>query len=171
MRWCGVALGEHGFVMKKIPLLYRMIRGAVGKRFVVKHYKGGKIVITKYPDMSGIVLSGKQRVRRDLFREAVVYAKWIVGDEARKKAFRKTLPWKKRKHVYQAAIRLYMRMHGDQQWLRKQLAVRSMTRVQTEDALATNGVWVRIGHHFVEPPDDVTYNTNHIEANEQFAPI
>ena len=114
--------------MKKIPFLYRMIRGAVGKRFVVKHYKGGKVVVTRFPDMSGIVASGKQRERRDLFREAVVYAKWIVGDEERKKAFRKTLPWKKRKHVYQAAIRLYIRMAGDKQWLRKQLAVKAVVR-------------------------------------------
>jgi hypothetical protein len=127
--------------MKKIPyleiktvtFLYRMIRGAVGKRFVVKHYGGGRIVVTKFPDMSGIVVSGKQRVRRDLFREAVVYGKWIVADEERKKAFRKTLPRKKQKHVYQAAIRLYMRMQGDQQWLRKQLAVKAVVRSGREE--------------------------------------
>ena len=58
-----------------------MIRGAVWKLFVVKHYKGGKIVVTKFPDMQGIVPSGKQRVRRDLFREAVLYGRWMVADE------------------------------------------------------------------------------------------
>ena len=112
-----------------------MIRGAVGKEFVVKHYKGGKIVVTKYPDMSGIVASGKQRERRDLFREAVVYARWIVADEERKKAFRKTLPWKKRRYVYQAAIRLYMSMQGDKQWLRKQLAVKAVMSASAEKGM------------------------------------
>ncbi|MCU7549088.1 hypothetical protein OCK74_08175 [Chitinophagaceae bacterium LB-8] len=119
---------------KQIPrLLLGMIRGSIGKCFVVKHYRGNKkkkwkkrIVITKYPDMSRIVASEKQRVRRDLFKEAVVYAQWILSDPEQKKAFRKTLPRKKRKHVYQAAIRLYMGMQGDKQWLRKQLAVRGM---------------------------------------------
>ncbi|MCU7552490.1 hypothetical protein OCK74_25450 [Chitinophagaceae bacterium LB-8] len=119
---------------KKVPrLLLGMIRGSIGKCFVVKHYRGNKkkkwkkrIVITKYPDMSGIVASEKQRVRRDLFKEAVAYAQWILSDPERKEAFRKTLPRKKRKHVYQAAIRLYMNMQGDKQWLRKQLAVRGM---------------------------------------------
>jgi hypothetical protein len=132
--------------VKKIPFLYRMIRGAVGKQFVVKHYKGGKIVITKYPDMSGIVASGKQQVRRDLFREAVVYARWIVGDEERKRAFRKMLSWKKRKHVYQAAIRLYMRMEGDKQWLRKQLAVKAVMDFRKCDLLGGKSISDHRGH-------------------------
>jgi hypothetical protein len=97
---------------------------------VVKHYRGKKkrrkVVVTRYPDMSGIVDSEKQRERRNLFREAVVYAKWVICDEERKKAFRKTLPRKRRRHVYQAAIRLYMSMQGDAGWLRKQLAVKAM---------------------------------------------
>jgi hypothetical protein len=119
---------------KKVPrLLLGMIQGSIGKCFVVKHYRANKkkkwkktIVITRYPDMSGIVASEKQRVRRDLFKEAVVYAQWILSDPERKEIFRKTLPRKKRKHVYQAAIRLYMSRQGDKQWLRKQLAVRGM---------------------------------------------
>jgi hypothetical protein len=116
---------------KKVPrLLLSIIQGAIGKSFVVKHYKGRKIVITKFPDMSGIVASAKQRVRRELFREAVVYAQWIIADEDRKKAFRKTLPRRKQRKVYQAAIQLYMRMQGENQWLRKQLAMRAMLRGQ-----------------------------------------
>ncbi|MCU7552783.1 hypothetical protein OCK74_26935 [Chitinophagaceae bacterium LB-8] len=121
----------EGKVMSR--LLLGIIRGSIGKCFVVKHYRANKkkklkkrIIVTRYPDMSGIVASEKQRVRRDLFKEAVVYARWIIGDAERKKAFRKSLPRKKRKHVYQAAIRLYMSRQGDKQWLRKQLAVRGM---------------------------------------------
>jgi hypothetical protein len=65
-----------------------------------------------------------------LFREAVVYAKWIIADEERKKAFRKSLPRRKQRKVYQAAIQLYMSKQGDKQWLRKQLAMRAMLRGQ-----------------------------------------
>ncbi|MCU7552483.1 hypothetical protein OCK74_25410 [Chitinophagaceae bacterium LB-8] len=137
---------------KQVPrLLLGMIRGTIGKCFVVKHYRGNKkkkwkkrIVITKYPDMSRIVASEKQRVRRDLFKEAVVYAQWILSDPERKEAFRKSLPRKKRKHVYQAAIRLYMRMQGDKQWLRKQLAVRGMMssgRREMADVRVVKGEW------------------------------
>jgi hypothetical protein len=121
---------------KNIPrLLLRIIRGAVGKSFVVKHYRGGRMVVTRYPDMSRIVASEQQRVRRDLFREAVVYARWVIGDEERKQAFRKTLPRKKRGKVYQAAIQLYMRMQGDKQWLRKQLAVKAVVQVQKTERI------------------------------------
>jgi hypothetical protein len=132
---------------KQVPrLLLGIIKGAVGKHFVVKHYRGKKkrrLVVTRYPNMSGIVASEQQRVRRDLFREAVVYAKWIISDDERKKVFRKTLPRKRRKHVYQAAIRLYMSMQGDARWLRKQLAVKAITREYTEDILvkSPNVVW------------------------------
>jgi hypothetical protein len=116
---------------KRIPrLLLRIIQGAIGKSYVVKRYRGGRIVVTRFPDMSGIVASAKQRVRRALFREAVVYAKWIIADAERKKVFQKSLPRRKQRKVYQAAIQLYMRMQGDKQWLRKQLAVQAVVRAQ-----------------------------------------
>ncbi|MCU7552834.1 hypothetical protein OCK74_27190 [Chitinophagaceae bacterium LB-8] len=137
-----------GKVMSR--LLLGIIRGSIGKCFVVKHYRGNKkkklkkrIVITRYPDMSGVVASEKQRVRRDLFKEAVVYAQWILSDKERKEAFRKSLPRKKRKHVYQAAIRLYMNMQGDKQWLRKQLAVRGMMSTGRREMVEfVNGQWM-----------------------------
>ena len=107
---------------KVIPrLLLRMIRGAIGKSFVVKRYRGGKVVVTHFPDMGGIVASGKQRMRRNLFREAVVWAKWVIADEERKLAFKRTLPRKKRRKVYQAALQLYIREKGNKLWLRKVL--------------------------------------------------
>ena len=109
--------------MEKIPFLYKMIRGAVGKRFVVKHYKGGRIVMTRFPDMSGVVATAKQKVRRDLFREAVVFARWVIADEGRKLAFRSMLPRKKRRKVYQAALQMYIREKGNKQWVSRQLAV------------------------------------------------
>jgi hypothetical protein len=120
---------------KQVPrLLLSIIQGSIGQKFVVKHYKGRKIVITRFPDMSGIVASEQQRERRDLFKEAVVYAKWIIADEDRKKAFRKSLPRRKQRKVYQAAKQLYMSRQGDKQWFRKQLAVKAMVR-------SINGEW------------------------------
>src|SRR5688572_27264041 len=105
---------------KVIPrLLVRMIRGAIGKNFVVKHYKGRRLVVTRFPDMSGIEATEKQKVRRDLFREAVVFAKWIIAEDVRKLAFKDTLPRKKRRKVYQAALQMYMREKGNKRWLRK----------------------------------------------------
>jgi hypothetical protein len=109
---------------KVIPrMLLHMIRGGVGKSFVVKRYRGGRMVVTHFPDMSGVMVTEKQRVRRDLFREAVVFAKWIIADEERKLAFRNTLPRKKRKKVYQAALQMYIKEKGNKQWLRKVLGM------------------------------------------------
>jgi hypothetical protein len=116
--------------MEQMPFYYRIIRGAIGRKFVIKHYKGGKIVKTRFPDMRGIVASEKQKVRRDLFREAVVWAKWVIADEERKLAFRSTLPRKKRKKVYQAALQMYIKMRGNKQWLRKVLGMLEMQGVQ-----------------------------------------
>jgi hypothetical protein len=126
--------------MEPMPFYYRIIRGAIGKKFVVKHYKGGKIVKTRFPKMSGIVPTEKQKVRRDLFREAVVWAKWIIADEERKLAFRNTLPRKKKKKVYQAALQLYMKMRGNKQWVSNQLAVMAVVESGKRELLNRNGV-------------------------------
>ncbi|MCU7548581.1 hypothetical protein OCK74_05605 [Chitinophagaceae bacterium LB-8] len=139
----------EGKVMSR--LLLGILRGSIGKCFVVKHYRANKkkkwkkrTIVTRYPDMSGVVASEQQRECRNLFKEAVVYAQWILSDAERKEAFRKTLPRKKRKHVYQAAIRLYMNMQGDPQWLRKQLAVRGMMSTgkrEIADVKVVKGEW------------------------------
>jgi hypothetical protein len=144
--------------MEGMPFHYRMIRGAIGKKFVVKRYKGRKTVVTRFPDMSGVVASEKQKERRDLFREAVVWAKWIISDEHRKLAFKNTLPRKKRKKVYQAALQMYMREKGNKQWVRKvlenmeqqgavrcvdvrmQLAVKALVESGRRELLHTDGI-------------------------------
>ena len=90
---------------KKLPLNLLMIRGAVGKSFVIKHYKFG-IFMTKFPDMTKIVASKKQRVRRDLFAEAVAWAKTVIADKAKKEEWQKRL--KRTKRVYHAAIKEFM---------------------------------------------------------------
>ncbi len=42
--------------MKKLPFINTMISGAIGKKFVIKHYRND-IVFTKFPDMTGIKAS------------------------------------------------------------------------------------------------------------------
>jgi hypothetical protein len=73
----------------------------------------------------------------------VVYAKWIIADKERKKAFRKSLPRRKQRKVYQAAIQLYMSRQGDKQWLQKQLAVKATVRVVEREASNVKGVYDR----------------------------
>ena len=90
---------------KELPLSLKLIRGAIGKEFVIKHYKDGA-VRTKYPDMSGIVASTRQRKCRNLFKEAVAYAKEVIADQERKTCWQKKL--RKRNAVYNAAIKKYM---------------------------------------------------------------
>ena len=89
----------------ELPLLLRQMKGAVGKEFVVKHYRYGAIR-TKYPDMSNVVASAKLRKCRTVFQEAVAYAKSVIADKGRKAQWQRKL----RRHngVYNAAIKEYM---------------------------------------------------------------
>ena len=90
---------------KELPFSLKLIRGAIGKEFVIKHYKDGAVK-TKYPDMSGIVASAPQRRCRNLFKEAVAYAKEVIADTGRKTSWQKKL--RKSNGVYNAAIKEYM---------------------------------------------------------------
>ena len=54
----------------------------------------------------------KQRERRDLFKEAVVYARWIIADPQRREAFKNTLPRRRKRHVFNQAIRRYVQAGG-----------------------------------------------------------
>src|SRR5450432_1607982 len=90
---------------KKLPFRLRMIQGAVGKSYVIKHYKWG-IIMTKYPDMTKIKASPKQRFCRCLFREAVAYAQSVIADPVREAAWQKKL--RRRKGVYNEAVKAYM---------------------------------------------------------------
>ncbi|MEP7109729.1 MAG: hypothetical protein ABI760_17165 [Ferruginibacter sp.] len=90
---------------KKLPLHLRMIRGGVGKSFCIKHYEWG-IIKTKFPDMSRIKASAGQRTCRNLFREAVAYAKNVIADREKKAAWQQRL--KRRNGVYNEAVKAYM---------------------------------------------------------------
>jgi hypothetical protein len=90
-----------------LPFLLQFARGAIGKEFVIKRsrYKGCRIK-TKYPDMTRIVSSMAQRKCRDLFREAVLYAKEVIADTERKRQWQKRI--RRRNGVYNEAVKYYM---------------------------------------------------------------
>ncbi|MEP7109074.1 MAG: hypothetical protein ABI760_13865 [Ferruginibacter sp.] len=89
----------------KLPWNLSIIQGAFGKTFVVKHYKWG-IIMTKYPDMTKIIASPKQRKCRNLFRNAVAWAKTIIADPVQKAEWQKRL--KRRNDVYNEAVKAYL---------------------------------------------------------------
>ena len=89
----------------KLPFRLRIIQGAIGKSYVIKHYKWG-IIMTRYPDMTKIIASPKQRTCRNLFREAVAYAKIVIADKEKKKEWQKRL--RRRNGVYNEAVKAYM---------------------------------------------------------------
>ena len=91
--------------MKKSSSILK-ISGAIGKKIVFKQYKNGE-VITKFPDMSKIIASAGQRSCRNLFKEAVDYARQINNDPAKKKTYQKRI--RKNQTVFNAAISEYMR--------------------------------------------------------------
>jgi len=89
----------------RLPFNLTFIRGHIGKQFVIKHYSYGAIK-TKYPDMTRIIASAAQRKCRDLFAEAVAYAKEVIADPELKKAWQKKL--RRRNGVYNEAVKTYM---------------------------------------------------------------
>ena len=90
----------------RIPKHLRTIRGGFKGHFVIKHYRGGHIVMTKFPDMSGIIASVQQRRCRNLFAKAVVYAKSVIADPELKAAWQKKI--RRRNGVYNKAIKAFM---------------------------------------------------------------
>jgi hypothetical protein len=91
--------------MKQDSSIFK-ISGAIGKQIVIKQYKDGQ-VITKFPDMSKIIASSGQRNCRNLFKEAVAFARTINNDPEKKKAYLKKI--QKNQTVFNAAISEYMK--------------------------------------------------------------
>ncbi len=82
--------------------------GHIGKQIVIKQYAYGTVV-TKYPDMSNIKPSKKQKQKRNKFKEAVAYSKAIINDPVKKKAYSKKV--KKGQTVYHFALQEYLNNH------------------------------------------------------------
>lgn len=90
-------------------MIFVMIQGQIGKKIVVKHY-GKKVVVTKAPDMSNIKPSPLQKVQRNIFKEAVAYAKHINNTPELKALYVKQA--KKSKSVYQYVLKAYLKNGG-----------------------------------------------------------
>lgn len=82
------------------------LSGQVGKQLVFKRYRN-KTVVTRYPDMSRVKPSPAQKNRRQVFAEAVAYARAINNDPVRKAEYLQKVP--KGKTVYQFALKEYLR--------------------------------------------------------------
>ena len=97
------------YEMKKqkqpIRILLTWIRGAVGKDFVIKHYRYG-VVKTRFPDMTKIIASAQQRKCRNLFKEAVAYARIIYADPVKRKEW--AAKTRKKHRVINFIIKQYM---------------------------------------------------------------
>ena len=95
-------------LFRRIPeldFMHQLVQGAIGTDYVIKHYCYGPIR-TKFPDMTKIIASPGQRKCRNIFKEAVAYAKEVIADPVQKKAWQKKL--RRRNSVYYAAIKEYM---------------------------------------------------------------
>jgi short-subunit dehydrogenase len=84
-----------------------LIEGASGKigKLVLKQFKG-KTVISKAPDRSKVKLSDTQKAANGRFKEAVAFAKDILRNEEKRKAYEATL--KPGKSVYHTALAEYL---------------------------------------------------------------
>ena len=124
---------------KTMPLHIGWIRGSIGKEFVVKLY-GNKKVMTKFPDMTRIIASKGQRECRDLFKDAVAFAKTAIADPDTK------LLWKKRlkvplHRIFNAIIKLYMKTA--KQGLRVESEIRCETKGEDGSLrIQTHSYWI-----------------------------
>ena len=64
------------------------IRGQIEKTVVVKQYKDGRTILTKFPDMSKVKLSEAQLAHRKAFKEAQEYAIQYLSIPENKAAYK-----------------------------------------------------------------------------------
>ena len=97
----------------RLPFIFTLLTGAIGKRFVIKHYKYG-VVMTRYPNMKNIIPSQAQKMRRRLFRKAVQYAQSIYANPALKEEKRRML--RRPKRLFQALIKEWFKKRQERQY-------------------------------------------------------
>lgn len=86
--------------------LVESLSGKVGKKVVYKTYAYGTVV-SKYPNMSKVKLSTKQKRSNELFSKAVAYAQSIIADPKEKKKYESKL--NPGKTVYNTALSEYLK--------------------------------------------------------------
>jgi len=89
-----------------LELLQELQLNAVPGKSYILRIQGEEIFIRKYPDMSHVNWTERQKEQRSLFAEAQAYAKEFLSDQARAKAYRETL--KPGKRAYNQLIAEYM---------------------------------------------------------------
>ena len=72
----------------------------------------GKQVVSKFPDMKGIKPSPLQKLRRDVFAEAVAYARSVKRDPEKRAAYEKVL--KPGQTVFNAALSSYLKKRNEE---------------------------------------------------------
>jgi hypothetical protein len=82
------------------------LAGAIGTQLVVR-VRNGKTFVSKFPDMSKVKPSAKQRKEKSRFAKAVSFAQSIINNPAKKAAYKV----KKGQSVYNAAISDYLKQH------------------------------------------------------------
>jgi hypothetical protein len=70
--------------------LFSSLQGTIGKEIVFKQY-ADKTVVSQYPDMSKVKTTKRQRVQRDLLKEANAYASKIKRDSKLRAKYEKKL--------------------------------------------------------------------------------
>ena len=100
------------------------VRGAIGKQFVMKRY-GKKTVVTRYPDMTRIVPTVKQKVRRRLFARVVRYAQSIYWKPELRAEWKRKL--RRPRRLFQAMMKQYYRQL-QQQAERRESRIRKWQR-------------------------------------------
>jgi hypothetical protein len=97
---------------QKIPLSQRLISGAIGQDYVIKHYRKAKRVVkTKFPNMTGIIPSAKQKVSRHTFRKAVAFAQSIYRNSEKKREWQRKL--RKPRRLFQALMKVYYKQKAE----------------------------------------------------------
>ena len=137
-----------------------MIRGAIGKRFVIKHYKYG-VVKTKYPDMSRIISSEAQKMRRRLFKRAVAYAQKIYANSELKEEMRRIL--RRPRRLFQALMKEWFKQQKEKLFLNERRINRWRNNLSQSKTVYTNNITVR---SILMPDNRKTYLQESMVYNE-----
>jgi hypothetical protein len=82
----------------------KALQGSIGKELVFKQY-ADKVVITRYPDMSKVKPSARQKEQREKMKEANAYARTVLSNPELKAIYEQNL--QKGESIYRKAINDY----------------------------------------------------------------
>lgn len=88
----------------KTNSVFAALQGTIGKELVFKHYSD-KVVVAKYPDMSRVKPSERQKQQRIHLKNANAYAQEVTRNPERRAMYEKYL--KKGESVYKKALKDY----------------------------------------------------------------